>query len=204
MVLKMARATSDWVPLTSSARVLRAPLIKSEPGKDLQSYHIVSIKDFPPAGYLPEPERVVHVAAKAQVARKFSVRPYDVLITIAGTIGRVSIAPPRCPNNWVPATNMFLVRLMDDPDGKKSRTFYGLMKSSLGQDLLDNLAHGSGIQIISKKAFSATLFPPFTADTLEAFEELWREETELYQRSRHLLAQADQVYSELEIRSIVA
>lgn len=204
IITVVLRDSSDWKPLISLAEVLRAPLIKTEPENQLHSYHIISIRDFPPAGYLPRPERVIHIGEQVQRAKNFALQPYDVLVTIAGTIGHVTIAPPKCPRNWVPATNMFLVRFADDPDGSKSRTFYGLMKSSFGQDLMDTLAHGKGIQIVSKKTFSRTLLPPFTPETMQAFEKLWKEEMELYQRSMRLLEEANQVFAEAEVKSIVA
>lgn len=131
-----------WSSLITRADVIRAPLFKTEPGHTSSSYRVISIKDFPPAGYLPQPDREIHLGTRASRARKYSAQPFDVLVTAVGSIGYVTIVPPTCPDNWVPATNLFLIRHHDDPDGRKSRTFYGLMKSAFGQNILDSLSHG--------------------------------------------------------------
>ncbi len=196
---------SGWSPLIQRAAVLRAPLLKTESGRSLSPFRVVSIKDFPPAGYLEEPERTIYLRERIPQARKYALQPYDVLVTIVGTIGEVTILPPECPTNWIPATNMFVVRMDNDPDGSKARTFYGLMKSSFGQDILESLAHGARIQIVSKKRFSRTAFPPFTNETIAIFEELWQQEKDLYAKSRELLRQASRLYLQApDIESVVA
>lgn len=183
----------SWSPLSDYARVIRAPLFTTSSDDPCRTYRIVSIRDFPSAGYLPEPARLVYLPPDDRQAEKYVVHPCDVLVTIVGTIGRVTIVPPNCPRNWIPATNIFVVRFFE-ADERIARTFYGLMKSRFGAQVLYNLAHGSRIQIVSKKQFSRTPIPPFTTELVSLFDDLWNQELDLCTRGRELLEKADHLY----------
>ncbi|SIQ70517.1 Type I restriction modification DNA specificity domain-containing protein [Alkalispirochaeta americana] len=184
---------SAWSPLSHHAQVLRAPLFKSESTQGSHIFHVISIMDFPPAGYLPEPARTVSLPTGAERARQYTVKPYDVLITAVGTIGQITIVPEKCPDNWIPATNMFVVRFRENQKDK-GRAYYGLMKSDFGARILQELSHGSSIKLISKKAFSRVPLPPCTDDLLAYFITLWEQQEDLYTRSQKLLQEALQVY----------
>jgi hypothetical protein len=193
-----------WSPLSDHAHVIRAPLFSASSDDPRRIFRIVSIKDFPRGGYLPEPTRLTHLSPHDRRAEKYIVHPYDVLITMVGTIGEVTVAPPDCPDNWVPATNIFVVRFME-PTARVAQTFYGLMKSRFGAELLHDLAHGSRIQIVSKKQFSRTPIPPFTEQLIAIFENLWNQEVDLYSRGYELLERAGHLYDTVpNVQEIVA
>ncbi|WP_157703110.1 restriction endonuclease subunit S [Alkalispirochaeta alkalica] len=182
-----------WQPLSHYAQVLRAPLFKSETSQGSDPFHVISIMDFPPAGYLPEPARTVFLPTRADRARQYTVKPYDVLITAVGTIGQITIISEECPDNWIPATNMFVVRFREN-QRDLGRAYYGLMKSEFGTRVLRELSHGSSIKLISKKAFARVPLPPCTDDFIAYFISLWEQQEDLYTRSQQLLQEALKVY----------
>jgi hypothetical protein len=193
---KISYFNDQVTPLANLARVIRAPLFKNEPGRRGQGFHIISIKDFPPAGYLPTPQREIILQDSAEKARGYIVEPYDLLVTIVGTIGAVTIVP-EYSGRWIPATNMLVLRFRE-PDPRKSRGLYALLKSPQGQGILKRLSHGQGIQIVSKKQFSGVLIPEMNGELLNRTEELWQSEQENYEESRRLFQRAMETYETLE------
>lgn len=195
--LKIPYFNDRYTPLSEHADILRAPLFKDQPGQSGVPYKIVSIKDFPSAGYLPVPQRDVMLTDQAEKANSYTVRPHDVLVTIVGSIGHVSIVPEEAADNWVPATNIFVVRFQDDT-ARRSRALYALLKSVAGQSVLDTLAHGRGIQIVSKKQFSGVLIPEMNEEMFQRTESLWNEHIRLHREGLRLLDESQRVYSVLD------
>lgn len=188
---------TTYTPLADVATVLRAPLFKDQAGAGGERFHVISIKDFPEAGYLPPPRREIILQDRADKARGYAVRPFDLLVTMAGTIGHTTLVPETCGANWIPATNMFVIRLRET-DPAAARALYALFRSSGGQDILNTLAHGRGIQIISKKQFAGILIPELRTDVLARTEQLWADQLRLYHDGLRLLERSRQVYGMLE------
>ncbi|HKK49312.1 MAG TPA: hypothetical protein VJ932_09455 [Alkalispirochaeta sp.] len=184
--------------LNKAATVLRAPLFKSESNRNGVAFRVVSIKDFPEAGYVPPPERVVRLTESADKAGRYTLHPYDVLVITVGSIGHVTVVPEDCEDNWIPATNMYVVRF-DDDIPRRSRALYAVLKSPSGQSLLERMARGRGIQIVPKKVFSQIQVPVFNDDVLHITEQLWKQEQDLYQESLHKMEQCRTVYDAFEV-----
>jgi hypothetical protein len=77
---------------------------------------------------------------------------------------------------------------------------YGLLKSPAGQEILQTLAHGRGIQIVSKKRFAGVLVPEFTQQLVDRMEELWNDEIRLYHEGLRRLEECRYVYSNIDNR----
>src|SRR6056297_156152 len=129
---------TTYAPLTDFATVLRAPLFKDNASARGERFYVVSIKDFPGAGYLPTPQREIILQDLADKAKGYAVEPFDLLVTMVGTIGHVAIVPETSGPNWIPATNMFVVRLKE-PSPPKARALYALFRSDGGQEILAGL-----------------------------------------------------------------
>lgn len=184
--------------LSKTASILRAPLFKSQSNRHGVVYRVVSIKDFPEAGYLPPPDRSIRLTESAEKARRYTLRPYDLLVITVGSIGHVTVVPEDCEDNWIPATNMYVVRFMEDA-ARRSRALYAVFKSRSGQALLERMARGRGIQIVPKKVFSQIQVPIFTEDLFHVTERLWNRERDLYQESLQKLEQTRAVFDSFEL-----
>ncbi|MFW5695224.1 MAG: hypothetical protein ACOCYB_08640 [Alkalispirochaeta sp.] len=185
-------------PLSRTASILRAPLFKSESNRNGNLFRVVSIKDFPEAGYLPTPERAIRLTESAEKSLRYTLKPYDLLVITVGSIGHVTVVPNDCEDNWIPATNMYVVRFSEDV-ARRSRALYGVFKSRSGQALLERMARGRGIQIVPKKVFSQIQIPVFTEEILQATENLWSRERALYHESIRKLEQCRAVYDSFEV-----
>lgn len=195
--LKLPYFNNDYTPLSEQATLLRAPLFKDEPGEKGTTFRVVSIKDFPEAGYLSSPQREIILQEQAEKARVYSLEPFDLLVTMVGTIGHVTIVPETFDDTWIPATNMFVIRFHEERP-RKARAMYGLVKSPEGQGLFESLAHGRGIQIVSKKQFSGLLLPRFTEEVLQRTEALWKEEVRLYEEGLQRIEESRHIYEHID------
>ncbi|MFO8043827.1 MAG: hypothetical protein R6U25_11530 [Alkalispirochaeta sp.] len=119
------------------------------------------------------------------------------MITV-GSIGHVTVVPEDCEDNWIPATNMYVVRFVEDAP-RRSRALYAVFKSPSGQALLEQMARGRGIQIVPKKVFSQIQVPVFTEEFLHITERLWERERELYRESLQKLEQSRAVFDSFEV-----
>lgn len=184
--------------LQATASVMRAPLFKTQDGDSPFEFLVASIKDFPEAGYLPTPERRIQLTSDTERAQRYLLEAHDVLVITVGSIGHVTVVPEDCEANIIPATNMYVVRFSDDRD-RRSKALYSIFKSPAGQELLENLARGRGIQIVPKKVFARIQIPEFSEELLQTTEELWRRENELYRESLSKLNQSRTVFDSLKV-----
>jgi hypothetical protein len=184
--------------LNDAASVLRAPLFKSQSNRNGVAYRVVSIKDFPEAGYVPTPDRTIRLTDSAEKAQRYILRPFDLLVITVGSIGHVTVVPENCEDNWIPATNMYVVRFAEDA-ARKSRALYAVFKSPPGQAMLEQMARGRGIQIVPKKIFSQIQVPVFTERVFQITEQLWEREHALYQESLRKLEQTRTVYGRFAV-----
>lgn len=175
--------------LEDYADLIRAPLFKTEEAGD-HSVRIVSISDFPCCGYLPAPSRNVLLREHYAEASRYLLRPHDVLVTIVGTVGRVAVVSDHLSGDWVPATNIVILRPRN-PSADIAAALYLFLRSNSGRRALDGLVHGKSIRLVSKKALAKIPLPPLCFDTLEKAAELFRAEVALY--TGYLRAQEEMV-----------
>jgi hypothetical protein len=196
--LQRTESSQQMVELDAIASIRRAPLFKSQRGANGSTFRVASIKDFPVAGYLPEPERSVILTSHRDKAERHVLQPYDVLVITVGSIGHVTVVPPDCGDNWIPATNMYVIRLKEERE-EYSRALYAIFKSPPGQSMLQGLARGRGIQIVPKKVFARIQVPRLTSEVLGETERLWEEETKLFRESVEKLRKSREVFQSLQI-----
>ena len=180
------------VVLSDEARVLRAPLLKNETTRGGELYRVASISDMNDFGYLPVPQKEIRLRNGISKAEKYRLEPHDVLLTIVGTIGKISIVPPEIDEKWIPTSNMLIIRFYEDKSDK-AIAFTMFIKSIPGRELLSRLTHGKTIPIISKKAFGKSVIPQLTSSVRKESKSLFSKETRLYIKREELLEQAEDV-----------
>jgi restriction endonuclease S subunit len=180
------------VILIDEARILRAPLLKNENTRGGEVYHVASIADMEDYGYLNTPKKQIRVKANGAKAEKYHLEPHDVLLTIVGTIGKISIVPESFDGKCIPTSNMLIIRFRETKP-EKALAFTMFMKSEYGRAILVKLTHGKTIPIISKKAFSKTLIPALTAVVKKESKALFSKEEKLYQKREELVLQAEEL-----------
>lgn len=189
-----ARAPESWptTTLSEQATILRAPLIKSENQRDGRRFRLASITDMDDHGYLPTPQRVLHLVHAEPLARKYELQDHDVLLSIVGTVGRITIVPPNRSESWISASNMLIIRFREEQRAN-AIAFTMFMKGPKGRAILDELTHGTSIPMISKKAFSKTRIPQLSERVRMLSTELFEKERSLYRQQTELLQRVYQL-----------
>ena len=114
-------------------------------------------------------------------AYRYRLQPHDVLVTIVGTVGRVAVVPDHVPEDWVPATNIVILRPRE-PTGDTAAALYLFFRSDSGQRAFDGLVHGKSIRLVSKKALAKIPMPTLSLEIFKESGELFRAEIDLYER----------------------
>ncbi len=165
--------------LEEYVELLRAPLFRNEQN-GTHPLRIASISDFPCCGYLPTPRRtVVLLGDSHREASRYTLLPYDVLLTIVGTVGRLAILPETVSEEWVPATNIVILRFRE-PSPPGAMALYLYFRTEAGRKTVGELVHGKSIPLVSKKALAKVPLPTLGPEVREDAAALFRQEVGLY------------------------
>ncbi len=181
--------TSKTAKLEEVASLIRAPLFKSE-SAGRKPVYVASVLDFPRCGYLGRPGRTAMLNKHAEEANRFLIRPFDVLLTIVGTIGKLSVAPHQIGEPWIPATNIVILRLWA-PSLERALALYLYLRSEKGQSGVGNLIHGKTIPLVSKKALGKVPIPVITESMARRAKEIFLEELSVFEQYRAAQARID-------------
>ncbi len=183
----------NTVQLLEIAEIVRAPLLKNEPGKNGSPFSILSIKDFPVAGYIPPPQKHILLTNNRVRAAKYIVKDFDVLLTIVGTVGKVTILPEDTPPNWIPATNIIRIRFRRD-QLDNAIELYTWLKSDSGKRTLAGFTHGTTISIVTKGQILSIRLPVLSDDVREKTRRIWDEEQRLFRQAQEQLDRSQNIF----------
>lgn len=168
----------EVVPLSQTAVLLRAPLFKDESSAGGKTFKILSVVDIKEYGHTARPGKSIRINAFLQKAEKYRLKPFDVVISIVGTIGRICIVSENAPDNWLPTSNMLIIRFKEDRVDN-ALAFAMFMHSPHGERILKSLTHGTKIAMISKKEFSKIGIPALTPEIRKQAQYLYMQEEKL-------------------------
>ena len=182
---KAAKKTSSQsVTLSDVADLLRLPPgVKDQKvkqgGKKVKS---ISITDIPEAGYISGVESQITLSAdKFKSLTKYVIQPYDVIMSIQGTVGTVGIVPEKFAGNWLANISLLVIRFSEkQQDSAIALCMY--LKSSSGRDLITKLQKGDAIKRINVKEFAATRTPVLDAAIKKISNLAFKEELNLKAR----------------------
>lgn len=180
--------------------LVRPPTLISDKGGDrsdeveaddsLVAYE-VGAADLPAYGYITRAGRKVRLDPKAKPSDQF-LRAYDILLIVKGSVGKVGIVAPSPDllenRRWVAGQSAMVLRVRDaeriDP-----RSFFMLLRSPIGQELLKGVVSGATIQLIQLKELrKLTVFMPEEHERARAAA-LLEEEARIEQQINELQSQ---------------
>ncbi len=156
----------ETVKLADEADLLRLPPgVKDEQikkgGKRIRS---ISITDIPEAGYLNEVESVISLSAdKFKGLKKYNIQPFDVLMSIQGTVGNVGVVPESFSGNWMANISLLVVRFHEAKQDN-AVAFTMFMKSAHGREIIKKLQKGDSIKRINVKELASVEIPEINAN----------------------------------------
>lgn len=178
---------AELAPLGGLVEVIRPPVVKS---KDSASVTLreVGVGDLPAFGYIDEPQRSIDV--DVEMARKlcrYHLRPWDVVMAIKGSVGRVGLVPPTIVDSnlpWVVGQSSVVLRVQS-PSISPGALFM-LLRSSLGQALIKSIVSAGTIPFIQTRELEALSIPiPSRAEQYKAANVL-DQEARVQEEIRHL------------------
>ncbi len=169
--------------ISERASVFRVPpALKDEKAQKAQKISVLTFSDIPEAGYIENSSKTITLTKETiDKHDKYFLRPLDVILTAAGTIGRVSIVPDSFRGRWLPAQNIFIIRLKE-ASMENSVTFAMYLKSSAGQKMLDKLKTGKTILRINVKDFNAVRIPEFSMNAKKQAQIAFAKELKLFEQ----------------------
>lgn len=165
--------------LAELVTVVRPPPVSSDEG-EVPAME-VGPADFPEFGYAQTPGREVRITENAQkkMRKNSFLRPFDIAITIKGSVGKVAIFPPAIDAGssagWVAGQSCLVLRVSDngilDP-----RVLFSFLKSDIGQAQLKQVVSGASVPLIQLRELEKIRIPVPTRleqeKTIEAFEKI--------------------------------
>jgi type I restriction enzyme M protein len=139
--------------LADIAEIIRPQAISGDKQGAVVSFAEVSLQDVLPDGTIRHPNKRVHVDDLAQAkAMRMRLQAGDVLLSVRGRIGTVGIVPERksddSPNEWL-ASQAFVILRLRDSSSITPLILYRYLSSPFGQGLLNSLATGMTVPMVS-------------------------------------------------------
>lgn len=173
-------ADTDLQSLGQLVRVVR-PLLPSQRTEETMSAFEVSAADLPQYGFIQSAGREVQIDKKnANKNLDQFLRPLDIVLVIKGSAGKVGIVPPTVPQpgqgGWVAGQSAIILR-MKDPSVLDPRALALLLRSPLGQELLQGVVSGATIPMIQVRELTTQLAIPVptSLEAMQAVESLEQE-----------------------------
>jgi type I restriction enzyme M protein len=193
-------ATSKNASLESIVHSIRPLPSSADAEMGIQAYEI-GAADIPDYGYIAKPGRVVmvdEVAAKKNTAQ--FLRPFDIVLIVKGTVGKVGIVSPNVPaagpGGWVAGQSAIVLRI--DPNGLLDpRALAMQLRSPLGQELLAGRVAGATIPMIQiRELMRMQVIIPDSTTAEQAIHAL-DQENQLQEEIEHLRASQKDIASGL-------
>jgi restriction endonuclease S subunit len=181
---KASKTAFETVKLSDVADLLRLPPgVKDEQlkkgGKKVKS---ISITDIPAAGYIEDVVSTITLPAeKFKSLKKYVIQPYDVVMSIQGTVGTVGVVPAEFPGSWMANISLLVIRFRENA-AENSVALTMFLKSAHGREIIARLQKGDAIKRINVKEFAAVQVPVLTADVKKLSTAVFKEEIELKAR----------------------
>lgn len=150
--------------LVSMPKVLLTELVEfipSVPNKDRgvespESINVLEVgaADIPSTGYIRKPEKTNSIRLSPRRTgspHDVFLRPYDVVLIIKGSVGKVGVVPGKLPEpgegGWIAGQSAVVLRAK--AEGQDLRGLALWLRSPLGQAVLDSIRSGAAIQMLS-------------------------------------------------------
>ena len=188
------RGEVPFVTLSDVAEIMRTPQIKGdspEPGIELR---MVNLTDLPEYGFVPVASKRIQAPTPLPIADKYLLRPFDVVVSAVGTVGRTALIPESTTSQWIASPNLFVIRFRDHPVDK-AKAFYLFLRSDPGRQLLMSIKKGRKIPMITKKSFSQIRIPELTPQVRKEARSTFSKEVKLYQRIEETRRSINEMHS---------
>lgn len=158
---------AEKVPLGTLVKTFRPMKTVSEKENVDHSHTIeareVAVVDMPHYGYIKTASRPVRVVKElSRKAQQQFLAPHDIVLVVKGSAGKVGIVSPDVPpsgeGGWV-APGSAIVLQVNQPEKIDPHVLYMLLRSQVGQALLNGVVSGATIPLIQIKELKQLELP---------------------------------------------
>ena len=119
---------------------------------------------MPESGYISDIKDSITLSKdKFSRIAKYKIQPFDMLMSIQGTVGRVGIIPERLSRDVIANISLLAIRFMDDKEDN-AIALLQFLKSTHGKKLIKKLQKGTTIKRINIKDLASAKIPPLSTD----------------------------------------
>lgn len=135
--------------LRELSTIIRPALMKVKEGEETTSVYEISVADLTDAGYIDPPSKTIRISEHEE--GKIAVRPGDVLLSIKGANRKVGLVPWEADGetSWVVGQSLCIIRC--DASRLKPKVLTMLLRSPLGQQLVEQITTVSTIPFVQLK-----------------------------------------------------
>jgi restriction endonuclease S subunit len=172
------------VKLGSVAKLLRLPPgVRDEKGKSgTKKVKVISIVDLPEAGFIGKIKDSISLSkSRFSGIKKYTIQPFDLLMSIQGTVGRVGIVPKSVSGDTIANISLLAIRFKENKEDN-AVALLQYLKSAAGRKLLARLQKGTTIKRINVKEFAASKVPELSPDIRRQSKAVFDGELKTYQK----------------------
>ena len=148
-------------------------------------------------GFIPLPTKEVTVADRWGRGEDQFLRPFDIVMVIKGSVGKVSIAPEHTPpsgvGGWVVGQSMAILRTIEGGDPYQLVVF---LRSDIGQEQIRRIAAGAAIPFLQMRELRQIRVPAANSEMAVLAHEIIAKQDSLRQQIASLEAELKSVKCE--------
>ncbi len=179
--------TVPTVRIGDVARLLRLP-----PGvrdenikKGGKKVKVISIVDLPEAGYIEDIKDTITLSKdKFSSIEKYTIEPFDVLMSIQGTVGRVGVMPDTVRGDVIANISLLTFRFNEEKEDN-AIALLQYLKSTAGRKLIARLQKGTTIRRINVKELAAAKIPALTPEIRKQSREVFEKEVAVLEKIKN-------------------
>lgn len=165
----------------------------------------VGAADILDSGFIAPPAKDVSVTGPLSRSEDQFLRPFDIVMVIKGSVGKVSIAPADTPapgpGGWVVGQSMAIVRAKN---ATKAMALAVFLRSDIGQELIRRLIAGAAIPFLQIRALQQLKVPVLTGIELERAASVLDEQQQVRQELMRLQERLAAIqFSEWQLPKVV-
>ncbi|MBF0239048.1 MAG: N-6 DNA methylase [SAR324 cluster bacterium] len=183
--------------LEDCGELIRSQMLKDEEHHpEALPVQEVMVLDLPPSGWITQASKTVRVSPKSlKSAKRYSLKPYDLLIVIKGRIAEVGMVGD-IPGEeiWVAGQAFQIIRLPDQNKKNEAIVLLMFLKSGTGQTLLRQMSTGSNTQVILSRSLKTMPVPVLTEVEKSAVIARFHQERDLIRQIQSLHQQIERLH----------
>ena len=185
----------SMIKLGSTAKLLRLPPgVRDEKSKKGgKKIKVISIVDLPEAGFIGKIKDTITLSAsKLGSIKKYAIQPFDVLMSIQGTVGKVGVVPATVRGDVIANISLLAIRFNEDKQDN-AVALLQYLKSTPGRKLIAKLQKGTTIKRINVKEFAAVKVPALSADIKRQSKAVFDKEVKALEKINAMYETLDEI-----------